>query len=74
MEVGSKVRVITSVVVYNHPQHRNQPFDMKGQEGEYLADATRWHDRPVSANFPFIVKFGPKHKLHLHADEIEVVG
>jgi hypothetical protein len=73
MEVGSRVRVAASVVVYNHPEHRNVAFDMIGQEGEIVADATRWHDRPISANFPMVVKFGPKHKVHLQLAELEAV-
>lgn len=33
MKVGDRVRVRTSVIVYHHPEHRNQPFDLKGMEG-----------------------------------------
>jgi Ferredoxin thioredoxin reductase variable alpha chain len=73
MEVGSRVRVAASVVVYNHPEHRNVAFDMLGQEGEIVADATSWQGRPISANFPMIVKFGPKHKVHMQVAELEVV-
>ncbi len=70
MEVGTSVKVITSVVVYNHPEHRNQPFDMQGQTGEVVGLATEYHGKPISANFPYIVKFAPKHKLHLCDNEI----
>ena len=31
MQVGDKVTVEASVVVYNHPQHRGEAFDMKGE-------------------------------------------
>jgi Ferredoxin thioredoxin reductase variable alpha chain len=70
MEVGTSVKVITSVVVYNHPEHRNQPFDMQGQTGEIVGLATEYHGKPITANFPYIVKFAPKHKLHLGDNEI----
>jgi hypothetical protein len=73
MEVGTKIRVSTAVVVYHHPEHRNQGFDIKGYEGEIAAIATSWQGRPVSANFPYVVKFTPKFKVHLTEHEIEAV-
>ncbi len=73
MEIGARVRVNTSVVVYHHPEHRNQGFDMQGQEGEVLAIVKEWQGRPVSANFPVLVKFGPKFRAHLHESELEVI-
>jgi Ferredoxin thioredoxin reductase variable alpha chain len=73
MEVGTRVRVVASVVVYNHPEHRNQPFDMNGQEGEIVALATEFQGKPISANFPYVVKFSPKHKLHLGDHEIGAI-
>ncbi len=73
MEAGVRVRVIESVVIYHHPEHRNQPIDIKGQEGDVLAIVTEWHGRPVSANFPILVKLGPKLRVHLQEFEIEVV-
>ncbi|MGL5921746.1 ferredoxin-thioredoxin reductase variable chain, partial [Chroococcidiopsis sp.] len=36
MKVGDRVRVKESVIVYHHPEHRNQPFDIKGLEGDVL--------------------------------------
>lgn len=73
MEVGARIRVIESVVIYHHPEHRSQPLDIKGQEGEVLAIVTEWRGRPVSANFPILVKFSPKLKVHLQEFEIEVL-
>lgn len=72
ISVGNRVRVTKSVVVYHHPEHRNQPFDLKGQEGEVIQVVREWHNRPVSANFPFVVKFGSKFRAHLQANELEV--
>jgi hypothetical protein len=73
MEVGTRVKVVKSVVIYNHPEHRNQPFDMQGQEGEIVGMANEYRGNPISANFPYIVKFGPKHKIHLSEPELEVI-
>lgn len=71
MNVGDRVRVTESVIVYHHPQHRNEPFDIKGQEGEVVAIVKEWQGRPVSANFPIYVKFDGKFKAHLREAEIE---
>lgn len=71
--VGSRVRVAASVVVYHHPEHRNQPFDIKGQEGELVGIVREWQGRPVSANFPYLVKFSPKFRAHLQEHEIEAI-
>lgn len=73
MEVGARVRVVESVVVYHHPEHRNQPFDMKGQEGEVATIIKEWQGRPVSANFPILVKFGSKFKAHFQDFELETL-
>lgn len=73
MEVGTKVRVSTSVVVYNHPEHRNQPFDMNGQEGEIISLATQFQGKTISANYQYIVQFSPKHKVHLGDHEITAI-
>lgn len=71
--VGDKVRVANSVVVYHHPEHRNQAFDLKGQEGEVIQVIKELHGKPISANFPFLIKFGAKFRAHLQANELEKV-
>jgi hypothetical protein len=74
IEVGTRIRIVSPVVVYNHPEHRSKPFDMNGHEGDVIGLATEYQGRSIiSANFPYIVKFGPKHKLHLCDSEIAVV-
>ncbi len=73
MKVGDRVRIKDSVVVYHHPEHRSQPFDLKGSEGEIEAIVTKWHDRPVSANLPILVKFSKKFKAHLRENELELI-
>jgi hypothetical protein len=73
MKIGDRVRVKESVVVYHNPEHRNQGFDLKGSEGEVVAIATKWHDRPVSANLPILVQFTKKFKSHLRESELEVI-
>ncbi len=73
MEVGTRIRVNTSVLIYHHPEHRNVAFDLNGYEGEIVAIATSWKGRPVSANFPFVVKFTPKLKVHLNEQEMAAI-
>ncbi|EDX73583.1 ferredoxin-thioredoxin reductase variable chain [Coleofasciculus chthonoplastes] len=73
MKVGDRVRVKTSVIVYHNPAHRNEPFDIKGMEGEVMAIVTEWQGRPVSANLPIQVKFDKKFRGHFREDELEVV-
>jgi hypothetical protein len=73
MKIGDRVRVKESVVVHHHPEHRNEPFDIKGTEGEIAAIVTEYEGRPVSANFPILVKFTKKFKAHLRETEIEVI-
>ncbi len=74
MKVGDRVRVKESTIVYHHPEHRNQPFDIKGLEGEVIAFANEWRGRPVSANLPVYVQFSKKFKAHLRETELEVVS
>jgi hypothetical protein len=74
MKVGDRVRVKESVVVYHHPDHRNQGFDIHGQEGEVIAIVTEWQGRPVSANLPVHVKFDKKFRAHLQEAELEVIA
>ncbi|BAZ32586.1 ferredoxin thioredoxin reductase subunit alpha [Cylindrospermum sp. NIES-4074] len=73
MKVGDRVRVKDSVVVYHHPEHRGQAFDIKGSEGEIAAIVTQWQGRPVSANFPLLVQFSKKFKAHLRDNELEII-
>ena len=73
MKVGDRVRVKQSVIVYHYPGHRNQPFDIQGQEGEVIAILKEWKGRPVSANLPIYVKFPDKFKAHLKEDELEAM-
>lgn len=71
--VGCQVRVKESVIVYHHPEHRKEAFDIKGMEGEVTDVITEWQSRPVSANYPICVKFDKKFRAHLQEGEIEVV-
>lgn len=73
MKVGDRVRVIESVVIYHHPEHRGEAFDIKGLEGEVINIATEWKGRPVSANLPIQVQFTKKFKAHLRTTELETV-
>ncbi|MCT7953826.1 ferredoxin-thioredoxin reductase variable chain [Laspinema palackyanum] len=73
MKVGDRVRITQSVIVYHSPEHRNQPYDVKGQEGEVIGIVTEWQGRPVSANLPVYVQFDKKFKAHFREDEIEAI-
>lgn len=73
MKVGDRVRVSASVVVYHHPEHRGEARDIKGEEGEVIGIVNEWKGRPISANFPVLVKFSKKFRAHLREDEIEVI-
>jgi hypothetical protein len=73
MKVGDRIRVKESIIVYHHPEHRSQPFDIKGLEGEVVAFINEWRGRPVSANLPVYVQFSKKFKVHLRENELEVL-
>ncbi|PSB07839.1 ferredoxin--nitrite reductase [filamentous cyanobacterium CCP2] len=73
MKVGDRVRVKESVVVYHYPGHRNEAFDIQGQEGEVIALVNELEGKPISANFPILVKFEGKFKAHLRESELEVL-
>lgn len=73
MKVGDRVRIKKSVIVYHNPSHKNEPFDVKGQEGEVIGIVVEWHGRPVSANLPFLVQFDKKFRAHFREDELELV-
>ncbi|MFB2878929.1 ferredoxin-thioredoxin reductase variable chain [Floridanema aerugineum] len=73
MKIGDRIRVKQSVIVYHHPQHKGQPFDVKGLEGEIVAIIHEWQGRPVSANLPVQVKFDKKFKAHFRENEVELV-
>jgi hypothetical protein len=73
MKIGDRVRVKESVIIYHHPEHRGQGFDIKGSEGEVVQIATEWKGKPISANLPFVVQFTKKFKAHLRDNELEII-
>ena len=52
MQAGDRVTVEASVVVFNHPEHRGQAFDMKGQSGEVANVLNDWKGRVISPTLP----------------------
>ena len=72
MQAGDQVRVSSSVVVYNHPQHRGEAFDMEGQQGEVFNVLNDWKGRPISPTLPVVVVFG-KFRAHFREDELAAV-
>ncbi len=72
MQPGDLVTVSSNVIVYTHPEHRGEPFDLQGQQGEVVTVIDGWKGRPVSATLPVIVAFG-KFRAHFRADELTKV-
>ncbi len=72
MQPGDQVKVCRSVVVYNHPQHRGEAFDMEGQQGEVFNVLNDWKGRPISPTLPVVVAFG-KFRAHFREDELATV-
>lgn len=56
MKVGDRVRIIESVLVYHHPQHKKEPLDLKGLEGQIVNILKDWRGRPISPNLPVVVE------------------
>ncbi|MBE9039384.1 ferredoxin-thioredoxin reductase variable chain [Oscillatoriales cyanobacterium LEGE 11467] len=73
MKIGDRIRVKERVVVYHHPQHRNQPFNLQGLEGEAIDILLDWQGRAISPNLPIKVKFERKFQAHLNHNEIEIL-
>jgi hypothetical protein len=71
---GTRVRVTSSVVVYHHPEHRGQAFDIQGLTGEITTVLLHWEGKEISANYPYLVKFASKFSAHLQASELEVMA
>ncbi|MFN9646432.1 MAG: ferredoxin-thioredoxin reductase variable chain [Cyanobacteriota bacterium] len=69
MQPGDRVRVTEDVIVDTHPEHRGQPFDLRGQEGEVVSVIDGWKGRPVSPTLPVVVAFG-RFRAHFRADEL----
>lgn len=74
MKVGDRVRVKESTIVYHHPEHRSEPFDIKGLEGEVVGLANVWQGKAISATLPIYVQFSKKFKAHLRESELEVLS
>ena len=72
MQPGDRVKVSRSVVVFNHPEHRNAAFDLEGHEGEVLNVLNDWKGRPISPTLPVVVAFG-RYRAHFRSDELEAV-
>jgi Ferredoxin thioredoxin reductase variable alpha chain len=69
MQPGDQVVVSESVVVFNHPQHRGEAFDLQGQQGEVVQVLNDWKGRPISPTLPVVVAFG-RFRAHFRSDEL----
>lgn len=72
IQPGTAVRVCQSVVVYHHPQHRGEAFDLQGQRGEVVTVLNDWKGRVISPTMPVVVAFG-KFRAHLRLEELETI-
>ncbi len=72
MQAGDQVKVSQSVVLFNHPEHRGQAFDMQGQQGQVHDVLHEWKGRTISPTLPVVVAFG-RFRAHFRADELEVL-
>jgi len=70
MQPGDRVKVCQSVVVFHHPQHRGQAFDLMGQEGEVVTVLNDYKGRVISPTLPVVVAFG-KFRAHFRGDELQ---
>lgn len=74
MKVGDRVRIKESVVVYHNPNHRNQPFELQGMTGEIVDVVREWQGKPISANFPLVIKFDEsRFRAHVRESEVELL-
>jgi len=79
MKVGDRVRIKAPLTLFNHPKHRNAPYDVQGMEGVISAILTDYKGRPISPNYKIVASFdveGAKRpfKAHLHEDELEIIS
>jgi hypothetical protein len=72
MQPGDQVKVCQSVVVYNHPEHRGEAFDLEGQQGLVHQLLEDWKGRPISPTLPVVVAFG-KYRAHFRPEELSAV-
>lgn len=74
-EVGQRVRVSASIIMYHYPTKRNEAFDVQGLEGIIQKDITMKDGVQLTATAPFFVKFldHAKFKAHFSEDEIELI-
>jgi hypothetical protein len=72
MQAGDRVRVSQSVVLFHHPEHRGQAFDMQGQEGEVKDVLHDWKGRTISPTLPVVVAFG-RFRAHFRPEELQAL-
>lgn len=72
MQPGDPVKVGQSVVVYTHPEHRGEAFDLEGQQGLVHQVLNDWKGRPISPTLPIVVAFG-KYRAHFRPEELTAV-
>lgn len=77
LELGTRVRVNCSVIMYHYPGKKNEPVDTEGFEGVVTKDVSVTKEVPMSATSPYIVDFKeshPRFKGHFEEDELDVIA
>lgn len=74
MKVGDQIRVKESVTIYHYPDHRHQPYDLKGHTGEVVAILDALQGRKMSPNPPVYVQFDNNFAAHLLGSELESIA
>lgn len=74
MNIGDRVKVSMPITVYHHPQHKGQPFNIEGMEGQIVEILRDWHGRAISPNYPIKVDLGNRFYAHLAEHELELVN
>lgn len=76
LELGTRVRVNCSIIMYHYPGKKNTPVDIQGFEGVIINDKSITDGTQMSATLPYFIDFAhdhPKFKAHLSESELDVL-
>lgn len=76
-ELGARVRVSRSVIMFHYPGKKNTPVDVEGYEGIVKKDISVKDGVEMSAIAPYMIDFRetghPKFRAHFEEGELEAV-
>jgi hypothetical protein len=75
-QIGDRVRVARSVIMYHTPMSKGQPYDVQGLEGVVTKFADEYQGLSISANRPIQVMLEGSKKFiaHFEANELEPIS